>query len=265
MIAKPMAGLLGLALATQIGMAQLPPASAEFMEYDISWLGIGIGTLTIQSSTAENGTISRTIRVRDRPWIAAFYPVDDTILCVIEPTQEGPQHTVTKIVKEKDFTQNDILTLWPERGLATWVNTLRNQRRTIAVPIGSRDLVSFFFDLRDSLVGSPLQVGGRYQLVLDGGIHELEITCGEPAKIRTRYGKIRAIPVRAISHSPVLFSRNRPRNLWLAEAVPALLLADVRTPLGMVRGTLTKWEVNGQTLSPIAPQDAALDPRRTTP
>ena len=34
--------------------------------------------------------------------------------------------------------------------------------------------------------------------------------------------------------------------------MPALLMADVRTPLGIVRGTLIKWEVNGRAVSPAA-------------
>lgn len=243
----------GLLLAARVVSADAPPPVAtEYMEYDISWLGVGIGTLSIHGATDENGIITRSIRVYNRPWIAAIYPVDDTVVCVIEPSEDGPRHTVTKIVNEKHFRQNDVLTLWPDTGRVTWINTLKNRQKSITAPVGSRDLVSFFFDLRDSLAGSPMRIGGLYQLVMDGGIHELEITCGEPSLLRTPYGKIRARPVQAISHSPVLFSRNRPRNLWLAEAVPALLMADVRTPLGIVRGTLIKWEVNGQAVSPVA-------------
>ena len=57
--------------------------------------------------------------------------------------------------------------------------------------------------------------------------------------------EIEAIPVDAVSKSPTLFSRNRPKSVWVATAKPAVLFADVESRFGPVRATLVKWTVDG--------------------
>jgi hypothetical protein len=220
-------------------------ADAELMEYDITWVGISVGTMTVQGETDEIGRIVRSVRLWNRPWIAAIYPVNTTLECVVEQTPEGPRHTVFKKVLENDFRQDDTLVLLPDLGRAVWSNALQKTVRTSSVPIGSRDLVSFFFDLRDAAGGGRLQAKGNYQLVMDGAIHALEITTGSAERIRTPYGRMEAIPVKAVSKSPTLFSRNRPRAVWVATAKPVVLFADVESRFGAVRATLAKWEVDG--------------------
>jgi len=234
-------GLLGLA-----GGTPCRAAAGEQMEYDITWVGVSIGTMTIQSETNAAGHLLRTLRLWNRPWIALVYPVDTTIECSIEQTPEGPRHTIHKKVTESDFRQDDVLVLWPDQGLASWSNALKRTERKSIVPKGSRDLVSFFFDLREALGAGPLKVGGDYQLVMDGAIHDLQIKMGEPKTIRTPYGRKEAILVDAISKSPTLFSRNRPRSVWVATSRPAVFFADVESRFGPVRATLVKWEIGGK-------------------
>ena len=77
------------------------------MEYDITWVGVSVGTMTIQSETNVAGHLVRTLRMWNRPWIAVVYPVDTTVSCEIEPTPEGPRHTVRKKVRENKFRQDD--------------------------------------------------------------------------------------------------------------------------------------------------------------
>jgi len=241
------------------GLAGVQPASAggtEWMEYDITWVGISVGTMTIHGGTNEAGHVVRTLRLWNRPWIALVYPVETTVECTIEPMANGPRHVVAKKVREHKFHQDDTLVLWPEQGRARWSNALEKTSRRFAVPKGSRDLVTFFFDLRDVLAGSPLSAGGRYQLVMDGAIHDLDIEIGEPKKIRTDFGRLEAIPVAAESHSPTLFARNRPKSVWVATAKPAVLFADVESRFGPVRATLVRWEIDGKPVEwnpPAAP------------
>ena len=221
-------------------------AESERMEYDITWIGISVGTMTIQSETNAAGHGVRTLRLWNRPWIAMIYPVDTTIACEIESTPEGPRHVVRKQVRENDFRQDDTLVLMPDTGRAVWSNAIQKTVRHSTVPKGSRDLVSFFFDLRDVLASGPLQADRDYQLVMDGAIHELEITMGKPKTIRTPYGRKEAVLVDANSKSPTLFSRNRPKSVWVATSKPAVLFADVESRFGPVRATLRKWEIDGQ-------------------
>ena len=229
-----------------------PAAGAELMEYDITWVGVSVGTMVIRSETCPDGTLVRSIRIWNRPWIALVYPVDNTIECRIESTPDGPRHTITKKMGEKDFTQDDELTLWPEAGRAVWRNALSNTVHEFAVPAGARDFVSFFFEFRDSASDGRWNAQGEYQLVMDGGVHALEIRTGEARTRRTSRGRQELIPVQAISKSPVLFSRNRPRAVWVAASRPVVVLAEVDTRFGSVRGTLTHWERDGQRI-PIYP------------
>ena len=233
--------LLGVSAATPTRAAE-----DEFMEYDVTWVGVSLGTMTLRNGTNEAGHVVRTLRMWNRPWIALIYPVDTTIACTIEPTPVGPRHTIRKKVLEKDFRQDDVLVLWPERGRATWRVAGKHAIHNSIVPKGSRDLVTFFFDLREVLAGSPLAARGDYQLVMDGAVHDLEIQVGKPKTVRTVFGRLEAIPIDAVSKSPTLFSRNRPKSVWVAAAKPAVLFADVESRFGPVRATLVKWEIDGK-------------------
>lgn len=222
-------------------------AQTEFMEYNLTWVGVSVGTMTLQSEADKSGGLLRTLRLWNRPWVALVYPVNTVITCRIEPTAAGPRHTIHKKVQENKFRQDDTLVLWPDLGRAVWSNALRKTVSRSMVPKGARDLVSFFFDLREVFAASgAMQAGGDYQLIMDGAIHELEITIG-PAKIlRTPFGRREAVPVAARSKSPTLFSRNRPESVWVATGQPAVLFADVESRFGPVRATLVKWELDGQ-------------------
>lgn len=234
------AALLGLA-----GLAPVRAAAGEVLEYNVSWVGVSVATMEIRGGTNDAGHIVRSLRIWNRPWIARIYPVSTFVECVVEPSDRGPRHTVHKLVSERDFKQDDRLVLWPDQRMACWSNAVAGTVHWSLVPKGSRDLVTFFFDLRDVLAGSPLSAGGRYQLVMDGAVHDLDIEIGEPKMIRTDFGRLEAIPVAAESRSPTLFSRNRPKSVWVATAKPAVLFADVESRFGPVRASLVKWEIDG--------------------
>ncbi len=229
--------------------------STEVMEYDITWIGVSVGTMTVKGETLDNGVIRRSIRIRNRPWISAVYTVDNTVECVIEPTPEGPRHTISKQMAEKNFDQDDTLVIWPEAGKATWNNALSNTVDSFTVPTNARDFVSFFFDLRNAAAGGQLKATGDYQLVMDGHTHTLEIQTEAPKRIRTPHGRMRAIRVKAISKSPTLFSRNRPKAVWVAAAEPVVLFADVKTRFATVRATLVSRTLDGKAVA-ISPPPA---------
>jgi hypothetical protein len=244
--------LAAAALAAVPAAAPAQPVESELMEYDITWVGVSVGTMSVRSETGADGAVFRAIRIWNRPWIALVYPVDNTVECRIEATPEGPRHTVTKKVGEKNFKQDDTLLLWPEAGRTVWSNALQGTVQEFQVPRGARDYVSFFFDLRAAAGGDGRWAArGDYQLVMDGAVHRLNIESGEPETVRTPHGRLEAIPVKAISKSTVLFSRNKPRAVWVATRRPVVLLADVDTRFGTVRASLVKWESNGQAV-PLA-------------
>lgn len=242
----PRSIFFGLCLLAWLGPSSpVRAAHVELMEYDITWVGISIGTMTVQEKTDGAGRILRSVRMWNRPLLAAIYPVDTSLECVIEQTPEGPRHTVVKKVIENKFRQDDTLVLLPDAGIAVWSNALNHTVQTNNVPKGSRDLVSFFFDLRDAAGGGQMKASGDYELVMDGAIHALQITTGAPKSIHTPHGRMEAVLVTAISKSPMLFDRNKPRAVWVDATRPEVIYADVQSRFGAVRATLAKWEVDG--------------------
>jgi hypothetical protein len=243
------ASAVGLALLLgALALAVTPAARAatvETMQYDVTWLGVSVGTMLVRAATEPDGTQVRSIRVWNRPWIAKLYPVDNLVECRIRPTDQGPLHVVTKRMGEKNFIQDDVLHLWPQAGRAVWSNAVSNVVHSFEVPVGSRDFVSFFFDLRDAAGDGSWTQARDYRLVMDDDLHALEIRVGTPRRIRSPRGRILAVPVEALSKSPHLFTRNKPRAVWVAADRPVVVFADVATRLGAVRATLDAWELDG--------------------
>lgn len=224
----------------------VPAATTERMAYDITWVGVSVATMTVQNNVDEAGKVCRSVCIQNRPWLSKVYPVDTTVECTIERTADGPRHTVIKKVSEKNFVQDDTLLLWPDEGRAVWSNAVEHMVQTSSVPKGSRDLVSFLFDLRDTARDETWEPGGHYSLIMDGRINELEIFTHPPESIRTPFGRMKAISVTAESKSPELFDRNKPRAVWVSSARPVVVFADLQTRFGPVRSTLSEWERDGR-------------------
>ena len=223
--------------------------------YDISWLGMTVGGMTVQEEQREGGVVARSIRVRSRSWVSTLYHVDTTVHCLIEPTPTGPRHTVSKAVAEGDFVQNDTLLLWPATGVCIWSNALTKTCTTASVPTNAQDGVSFFFGLRDTLLHGAY-TNKACRLVMDGEAHALEITTGATKRISTPFGKTEATAVSAVSKSPTLFSRNKPKAIWVARTRPAVLEVDVSIALGTVHVTLQSWSIDGTAIDPRVPAPA---------
>ena len=240
--------LFALCLPTLAAVSSASSSHAELLLYDITWVGVSVATMTVRNDADETGRMIRSIRIQNRPWLAKVYPVDTTVECTIEKTPEGVLHTVVKKVSEKNFVQDDTLLLWPDEGRAVWSNAVDHMVQTSAVPKGSRDLVSFLFDLRDTARGETWKKGGTYELVMDGRINELEITPHPSMSIRTPFGRMMAISVTAVSKSPELFDRNKPRAVWVATVRPVVIFADLQTRFGAVRATLSEWKSLGQNI-----------------
>ncbi|MDD4118253.1 MAG: hypothetical protein PHI39_08580, partial [Kiritimatiellae bacterium] len=58
--------VFGLATATTPARGQI----RETLAYDITWVGVSVGTMSVRSETGDDGALVRSIRIRNRPWIA---------------------------------------------------------------------------------------------------------------------------------------------------------------------------------------------------
>jgi hypothetical protein len=84
---------------------------------------------------------------------------------------------------------------------------------------------------------------------MDGAAHALEIKAGASKKISSMFGKVDAVAVSAVSKSPTLFSRNKPKKIWVAKARPVVLDVDVSISLGTVNLSLKSWTVDGEAIN----------------
>lgn len=251
---------LAILLALLIPVHSLRAAPQEQMEYQVCWMGTTVGTMFVESEQQADGTLLRSIRVKNSAWVSRISSVDTTIQCSILATSAGPRHTVSKHVSENGFVQNDTLTLWPDSGRAIWFEAIAQTCTTSSLPPGTRDIVSFFFDMRETFAAGSMKTGEVYRLVMDGQAHELAIQADAVETISSLFGRQKATPLHILSKSPTLFVRNRPRRVWVAVDSPVVLATDVKTRLGTVRIKLIKWTRDGECLTELAAKQKQEDP-----
>jgi len=242
---KTCATLVALALTTHV-FAQ------SVHTYSISSYGVTGGTLTASEDTAADGTITRTVRVKNHAWASVFYNVDTMLRCVQEHTPTGTVHTVTKKVAEKDFAQNDVLRLYSfkgsggvpasVRGWGHWTDYQNNTSTTFDIAPDALDMVCFFFNLRHHILEKTDTEDDH--LIMDGASHAVAITAGKPRMKKTDFGKIKVVPINIVSKSPTLFVRNKPKNILVTTTTPTVLSVDVSYSVGTATATLTSWTTN---------------------
>jgi hypothetical protein len=223
----------------------------ETQTYTVAWLGMSVGDVTVREETQADGIRTRSLSAKSYKWASAVHTVDYAVRCVTQPTPEGPRHTLSRTVSEDAFHQHDTLTLWPETGRCVWSNALSSVCATSSVPVGAKDAVSFFFDLRNAFSAPAAAAATNYLLVADGAAHTLALSVSAEETLKTRFGKVKAANISAVSKSPAVFTRNKPKAIWVATgARPAVLRVDVRTRMGTVRLTLDTWTRDGQPQHP---------------
>ena len=231
-----------------------PSLAQSVYTYSISSYGITGGALTVTEEGDPNGALTRTVHVKSHGVASTFYDVDTTLQCVQEMTTRGHLHTVTKKVKEKDFAQNDVLSLCftGTNGLGMWMNVAKGTTNHFDISSNALDMVCFFFDLRERIAiseGAELPLGTIKEvddhLIMDGTSHALSITAGKARKEKTSFGRIEVVPLELISKSPTLFVRNKPKNIRVSTHTPTVLSVDVGYSLGTAHATLESWTTNG--------------------
>ena len=214
--------------------------------YSISSYGVTGGTLTVSEETADDGTLTRAVRIKSHAWASLFYGVDTTLQCTQEHTPSGTVHTVTKNVAENDFSQNDVLRLCPGQGRGGWTNCQSGASAVFDITPDALDMVCFFFNLRHHILeqtDDPEQ--GDDHLIMDGTSHAVSITAGKPRMKKTDYGKIEIVPIDIVSKSPTLFVRNRPKNIRITKNTPTVLSVEAGYSVGTAHATLDSWTTNG--------------------
>lgn len=232
----PAAFLLALAAlsASAVAVVGMPDA---LMRYDASWHGLKVGEMEIETGTSTNGVPFRRLSVRNSFLARAVSRVDTEMLSETFGDGDDRRIVFTKSVSEDDFSQRDTMVLWPERGIAEYVNLLDGTSVTSRVDVGILDVATFFCGLGDKIAEMDAAYTNRcvYKVVNDGMMHEVEMVIGKSGNEKVA-GKVRNVrTIELISRSDKLFVRNRPGEIKVASDSGAIVEMTVLKPFGNVR------------------------------
>ena len=260
-----------LAAFLALASAVLCHASDERLVYEARKLGLCVGEMVLSLASSSNAVSVKAVAVRSKSAGRLFSSVDTEVRCVSSGAGADRVSEVTKRVDEGGFHQNDILRLWPGRGVAVWLDAESGVATTSRVDVGVQDFASFFCDMGalvrllestarhspdsdhgDGAVSKHTGMDGDIvrKVVMDGMEHEVAFTPGAVVAFPTRWGRVGAREFGIVSRSETLFSRNVPRYAVVATNAPVLLALDVRNSFGRVCFRLVEWTRDGMAVSP---------------
>ncbi|MBW7909575.1 MAG: DUF3108 domain-containing protein [Kiritimatiellae bacterium] len=218
-----------------------PPAEVGFrvgevLLYRLKWGIIPVGTARIVSDWTEDTppTVRIRLYVQSNSFLDRLYRIDDRIETIAEPSQLLP-FRFEKQMNEGGVLRRDVTTFDREIGRVSWSNLLEAETRSYEAPRDIRDIVSMMFALRST----PFNAGDETEYVItgDNGPAPVKIRVLEHRTFKTdRYGSIPAIHIRPTVNDDGLFLGRTPRDLWISESLPhVLLLLSVDAPIGTIR------------------------------
>jgi hypothetical protein len=222
--------------------------TVERLEYDIRWGLLSLGRASIENRALSSGgtnRIVRTMEVRNHPWAAVIYRIEDRIESVDERTDGGRKVCVRKQIHEGRFNQDDTLLIDYRSGKAQWEDRLSDKSANYEIPDGVLDYVSLVSHLRTQ---GDLTLGQTnwYHLAMDAGTHELVVSAVTTGLVKTAFGRLAATQIRVKSKSEDLFARNVPGTMWVCQNPMVVVAMDGSTKVGTVRAVLRGWERNGR-------------------
>ncbi len=261
-----------LAAVLALASVLLCPASDERLVYEARKLGFCVGEMVLSLASSSTTVSVQSVAVRSKSAGRLFSSVDTEVRCVSSGVGADRVCEVAKRVDEGGFHQNDILRLWPGRGVAVWLDAESGVATTSRVDVGVLDFASFFCDMgalvrllesaarhsSDSDCGgeavsehADMDEGIVRKVVMDGLEHEVAFTPGEVVAFPTRWGRVEGREFGIVSRSATLFSRNVPTYAVVATNTPVLLALDVRNSFGRVSFRLVEWTRDGKAVSPF--------------
>jgi len=244
---------VGLTFAAEIGQeGRAGFRASESLEYDIRWGMLSVGKAVIVSMEYESGgtnILIRGIQARSHGWVSLVKRIDNYIQCVEERVDgQKIRYLVSKKIHEGKFKQDDELDINVAAGTAIWTDNLKGTMVSYFIPEGVQDYVSMVFNLRSS-GGEADDEPQEYSLIMDDGVHEMEVTTVATGVVKTAFGPVEASRLAVKSKSSGLFVRNVPGAIWINPETSIILSMEASTKLGNIRTVLEKWEINGENAS----------------
>ncbi len=208
----------------------------EVLLYRLKWGVIPVGTARIVSSWTDDTPPNVRVRVyvRSNSFLDRIYRIEDMVESIAEPASMLP-YRFEKHMNEGGVIRRDVTTFDRTLGRVAWSNVLESETRSYSAPHDVRDILSMMFALRST----PFNVGDDTEYVIagDDGPATVKTKVLERRRYKTdRYGAIPAIHIRPEASGDALFLGRTPRDLWISEDLPhVLLLLSVDAPIGTIR------------------------------
>lgn len=245
--------LRGEAVSEPIGdppEISLPFPMGEKLTYQIYWGILAVGQSVATTSWVwdeDRWLIEIKFRTKSDGILTSMYPVDDTVVTLIDPETLRPLQHNLDLSEGKNrrltFTRFD----WA-KGQAKYLKKHEDKEDEIKIiPLkeGSRDLVSFMYFLRQTpFVDKKLY---EFEVLSDYKMYDLAVKTGGKDKIRLeKYGKVQSLKLLPEAKFEGIFVRSGKMQLWLsADKAQLLTKLVLDTPFANVKILLKSVEGPG--------------------
>lgn len=228
----------------------LPFPMGEKLTYQIYWGLIAVGESVATTQWVwqdDQWMIEIKFRTRSNGILDRLYPVDDTVVTLVDPETLRPLYHFVDLNEGKNHRLTYTRFDWP-RFQAKYLKKHEDKEDEIKlIPLkeGSRDLVSFMYFLRQH----PFENKKTYafEVLSDYKMYDLTVkTAGEDKVFLENYGKIPSLKLIPEAKFEGIFVRKGKMELWLsADKTQLLTKLVLDTPFANVKLLLKSVEGPG--------------------
>jgi len=220
----------------------------ETLEYEISWLGITAGKLTIQKQSVPQQAEQFNIRVtaKSAGLLAVFYPIEDLFVTLVQGEERLPVRL--DFWQKEGKRKNYRVTTYDQEQFV--VSSKKNDGQpsvyTLSGPVHNE--FSSFFAMR----AMPLEVGKELMVptFADKKRNEVKVSVQEKDKRSSIFGEVDTVKVIPHLHFKGLYEKLGDPVIWMTDdeyRVPVRIKAKI------VIGSFTATLVNYQGAKPMPP------------
>jgi len=202
----------------------------EQLTYEISWLNITAGTAVMAVSGAgrdgDRPLAKLITTAKSRPVITKFFPVDNRVESIVDPTTLLPEHLTFK--RREGKKKEDIeYTFHQKEGTVTAVKG--GTTETLQIPPGTQDVISCLYYARSEL---SLQPGSFLTMNVhhDKKNHKLDVRVEEIETVSGPWGEVETARVLVVMPFQGLFLNQGNIRVWLTSddrRIPVRMKAKV--------------------------------------
>lgn len=228
----------------------LPFAMGEKITYHIYWGILAVGQSEATTSWVlehDRWLIEIKFRTQSNGLLSSIYPVDDTVITLVDPESLRPlSHTLdlnegkTKRVARTRFDWQNLQAHYLKEH-----DNKEDEHKVIPLEAGSRDLVSFMYFLRETPFVDKQTY--HFEVLADYKMYDLTVKTGGTDKIHLDgYGKVKSLKLLPEAKFEGIFVRKGKMELWLsADKAQLLTKLQLDTPFAKVKLLLNSVEGPG--------------------